>query len=31
MEQVQNQVNPASVVLTSDVTLRNSDYILRNY
>ena len=31
LERVQGQVNPHSVVLTSDVTLRNSDYMLRNY
>jgi type II secretory pathway pseudopilin PulG len=31
MENVFNQVNPDAVVLTSDVTLRNSDYMLKNY
>ena len=31
MEQVMNQVNPNAVVLTSDVTIRNADYMLRNY
>lgn len=31
MEQVVNQVNPDAVVLTSDVTIRNSDYMLKNY
>jgi hypothetical protein len=31
LDRVQGQVNPNSVVLTSDVTLRNSDYMLRNY
>lgn len=31
LEQVQGQVNPQNVVLTSDVTLRNSDYMLRQY
>ena len=31
MENVFNQVNPDSVVLTSDVTIRNSDYMLKNY
>jgi type II secretory pathway pseudopilin PulG len=31
LEQVQGQVNPQSVVLVSDVTLRNSDYMLRQY
>jgi type II secretory pathway pseudopilin PulG len=31
LEQVRNQINPSSVVLTSDVALRNSDYNLRNY
>lgn len=31
LEQVQGQVNPHNVVLTSDVALRNSDYMLRQY
>ena len=31
MENVINQVNPDAVVLTSDVTIRNSDYMLKNY
>jgi type II secretory pathway pseudopilin PulG len=31
MERVQGQVNPDAVVLTSDVTLRNADYMLKNY
>ncbi len=31
LENVQGQVNPQSVVLVSDVTLRNSDYMLRQY
>lgn len=31
MEQVVGQVNPDAVVLTSDVTLRNSTYMLKNY
>jgi type II secretory pathway pseudopilin PulG len=31
MEQVVGQVNPDSVVLSSDVTLRNSSYMLKNY
>ncbi|MEO7675007.1 MAG: type II secretion system protein [Pyrinomonadaceae bacterium] len=31
LEQVQGQVNPQDVVLVSDVTLRNSDYMLRQY
>lgn len=31
LEQVAGQVNPANVVLTSDVTLRNSAYMLNNY
>jgi type II secretory pathway pseudopilin PulG len=31
LERVIDQVNPYSVVLTSDVTLRNADYMLRNY
>ena len=31
LEQIQGQVNPQNVVLTSDVTLRNSDYMLRQY
>lgn len=31
MENVVNQVNPDAVVLTSDVTIRNSDYMLKNY
>lgn len=31
LEAVQGQVNPQSVVLVSDVTLRNSDYMLRQY
>jgi prepilin-type N-terminal cleavage/methylation domain-containing protein len=31
LEQVQGQVNPQNVVLTSDVTLRNADYMLRQY
>lgn len=31
MEIVVGQVNPDAVVLTSDVTLRNSDYMLKNY
>ena len=31
LEQVLGQVNPQSVVLVSDVTLRNSDYMLRQY
>ena len=31
MEDVVNQVNPDAVVLTSDVTIRNSDYMLKNY
>lgn len=31
LEEVFGQVNPSAVVLTSDVTLRNSDYMLRNY
>ena len=31
MDRVIGQVNPDSVVLTSDVTLRNSAYMLRNY
>lgn len=31
LENVINQVNPNSVVLTSDVTLRNAEYMLRNY
>ncbi|HJS52344.1 MAG TPA: hypothetical protein VJ781_10630 [Pyrinomonadaceae bacterium] len=31
LENVINQVNPDAVVLTSDVTLRNSDYMLKNY
>ena len=31
MERVVGQVNPDAVVLTSDVTLRNADYMLKNY
>jgi prepilin-type N-terminal cleavage/methylation domain-containing protein len=31
LEQVQGQGNPQSVVLVSDVALRNSDYMLRQY
>ena len=31
MEQVVGQVNPDAVVLSSDVTLRNSAYMLKNY
>jgi len=31
LEQVQGQANPQSVVLVSDVALRNSDYMLRQY
>lgn len=31
LDRIINQVNPSAVVLTSDVTLRNSDYMLRNY
>jgi type II secretory pathway pseudopilin PulG len=31
MERVVGQVNPDAVTLTSDVTLRNSDYMLKNY
>ena len=31
MERVVGQVNPDSVVLSSDVTLRNSSYMLKNY
>lgn len=31
LEQVVGQANPQNVVLTSDVTLRNSDYMLRQY
>jgi hypothetical protein len=31
LEQVQGQANPQSVVLVSDVVLRNSDYMLRQY
>lgn len=31
LERVVGQVNPYSVILTSDVTLRNADYMLRNY
>lgn len=31
LEQVQGQVNPQTVVLTSDVSLRNSDFMLRQY
>lgn len=31
MERVAGQVNPDAVVLTSDVTLRNSSYMLKNY
>lgn len=31
LERVQGQVNPQNVVLTSDVALRNSDYMLRQY
>jgi len=31
LEQVQSQANPQSVVLVSDVALRNSDYMLRQY
>lgn len=31
LERVQGQVNPDAVVLTTDVTIRNSDYMLRNY
>jgi prepilin-type N-terminal cleavage/methylation domain-containing protein len=31
LEQLQGQVNPHNVVLTSDVALRNSDYMLRQY
>ena len=31
LEQVQGQANPQSVVLASDVVLRNSDYSLRQY
>ena len=31
LEHVQGQLNPQTVVLTSDVTLRNSDYMLRQY
>ena len=31
LEQVIGQVNPDAVVLTSDVTLRNSSYMLKNY
>lgn len=31
LENVQNQVNPQSVVLVSDVTLRNSPYMLHQY
>ncbi len=31
MERVMNQTNPYSVLLTTDVTLRNADYMLRNY
>jgi Tfp pilus assembly protein PilW len=31
LERVQGQVNPQEVVLVSDVTLRNADYMLRQY
>jgi type II secretory pathway pseudopilin PulG len=31
LEQVIGQVNPGEVVLVSDVTLRNADYMLRQY
>jgi type II secretory pathway pseudopilin PulG len=31
LERVQGQVNPQEVVLVSDVTLRNSDFMLRQY
>jgi len=31
LEQVVGQVNPGEVVLVSDVTLRNADYMLRQY
>jgi prepilin-type N-terminal cleavage/methylation domain-containing protein len=31
LENVINQVNPDRVILTSDVTLRNADYMLRQY
>jgi type II secretory pathway pseudopilin PulG len=31
LERVIGQVNPDAVVLTSDVTLRNADYMLKNY
>ena len=31
LENIYGQVNPQSVVLVSDVTLRNSDYMLRQY
>jgi prepilin-type N-terminal cleavage/methylation domain-containing protein len=31
MERIVGQVNPYDVVLTSDVTLRNSDYMLQQY
>lgn len=31
LEQVQGQVNPQDVILVSDVTLRNSEYMLQQY
>jgi len=31
LERVSGQVNPQSVILVSDVTLRNSDFMLRQY
>ncbi|HEX6126028.1 MAG TPA: type II secretion system protein [Pyrinomonadaceae bacterium] len=31
LERVEGQTNPDAVILTSDVTLRNSAYMLRNY